>query len=139
MPDWKSRLVVKYNADGVYKTITPIDSFQPSFAMNAEVLHSIEQSHIGVVYSPEQISFTMTVKALGTAAAELTTLALSGKRFDVTLEEQDDGNDWSFTKVVLRDCVITSASPTSASPNGAPTASFSGFSLAGSATPRGAA
>jgi len=140
MADWKSRLVVKYveNIDGATDhVITPIDSFTPSFALNAEVLHSIEQTHIGVVYSPQNISFSMTVKAVGPAAAELTRLALTGTRFEISVQESGDGTHWSFTKVVLTDCIITAANPTNASPTGAPTATFSGFSLAGSAEAAG--
>ena len=134
MPDWKSRLSVKYKgSDGSYKLITPIDSFQPSFSLNAEALHSIEATHIGVVYSPASISFSMTVKAIGPVAADLTALALAGERFEVVLEENDDGDDWSFSKVVLTDCIITNATPSTASPSGAPSATFSGFSLSAKA------
>jgi hypothetical protein len=133
MADWKSRLVVSYVDNGKTNVISPIDTFSPTFALNAEVLHSIERSHIGVIYSPQNISFSMTVKAIGSAAAELTHLALTGTRFEINLQESGDGTQWAFAKVVLTDCVITSANPTSASPSGAPSATFSGFSLAASA------
>ena len=76
----------------------------------------------------KSITFSLTVKAIGDVAARLTALALQGKRFDITLQEKT-GDDWSFESVVLRDCMITSATPTSASPTGAPTATFSGFSM----------
>ncbi len=130
-PNWRSRLSVKYD-DGTSgpKLITPIDSFQPSFALNAEVLHSIEDTHIGVVYSPEQITFSMTVKAMGDVVARLTMLAIKGIRFQVVLEESDSGDqEWSFEQIVLDNCVITNVTPTSASISGAPSATFSGFSL----------
>jgi hypothetical protein len=133
MPDWKTRLAVSYVDDaGSEALISPIDSFAPSFSLNTEVIHSIERSHIGVVYTPQSITFSMTVKAIGDAAARLTTLALGGKRFSLILQETDDGNDWSFKKVVLSECIITNATPTSAAPSGAPTATFSGISLAAS-------
>lgn len=137
MPDWKTRLAVSYtDEDGNTVDITPIDSFSPSFSLNAEVMHSIEQTHIGVIYTPQAMSFSMTVKAIGDVAAQLTALALEGKRFDVTLQETDDGNDWSFSKIVMTDCIITSANPTNATISGAPMASFSGFSLAASSEPK---
>ena len=137
MPDWKSRLAVSYtNEAGDTVDLTPIDSFSPSFSLNAEVLHSIEGTHIGVVYSPEAMSFSISVKAIGEVAADLTSLALKGKRFDITLQETDDGTDWSFAKIVLSECIITSATPTTASVSGAPTATFSGFSLAASSEPK---
>jgi len=137
MPDWKSRLVVMYSDDtdeGV--KITPIDSFTPSFSLNAEVIHSIEKTHAGVVYTPQSITFSMTVKAIGDAAARLTTVALEGRRFQIALQETDDGNDWSFTKVILKECIITSATPSAATPSGAPTATFSGLSLGASVEPK---
>ncbi len=132
MPNWNSRLSIKFNDGSGEKLITPIDSFQPSFAMNAEALSSIEETHIGVVYMPEQISFSMSVKALGTATAQLTKLALNGTPFQVVLEEVDEGDpEWSLIEVLLDQCIITNATPTNATISGAPTATFSGFSLGG--------
>jgi hypothetical protein len=135
MPDWKTRLAVSYTdqATGQSVDITPIDAFSPSFALNAEVLHSIEQTHIGVVYSPQAMSFSLTVKAIGDVAGKLTALALNGERFDITLQETDTGSDWSFNKIVMSDCIITNATPTAATIAGAPSATFSGISLRGSA------
>lgn len=133
MADWKdTRLVVTYNDGSGDVEISPIDSFNPSFSLTAEPLHSIEKTHIGVVYSPQAISFSLTVKAIGDVAAKLTVLALKGARFNVVLKEKV-GDDWAFVNVVLADCVITSATPTAATPSGAPTATFSGFSLGATA------
>jgi hypothetical protein len=130
--DWRTRLAVSY-LDGTTKVdITPIDSFSPSFGLSVEPIHSIERTHVGAVFSPQSITFSLTVKAIGDAAARLTALAMQGKRFDINLQEKT-GDDWSFSSVVLRDCIITSATPTSASPSGAPTATFSGFSMHASA------
>jgi hypothetical protein len=133
MPDWKSRLSVSYIDDTAAEVlISPIDSFTPSFSLPTEVIHSIERTHVGVVYQPQNITFSMSVKAIGDVTAKLTKIALEGTRFDVVLQETDDGNDWSFKKVVLTNCIITSASPSNATPSGAPTATFSGLSLAAS-------
>lgn len=134
MPDWKSRLVVKYTDDKGQEILTPIDSFTPSFSLNAEVLHSVEDTHVGVVYNPQSISFSLTVKAIGDGAARLTALALQGKRFEVLLQEADGGTDWSFKTVVMTGCIITSATPSTATISGAPTATFSGFSLSSTIT-----
>jgi hypothetical protein len=137
MPDWNSRLAVSYEAaDGSRGEISPIDSFSPSFSLNAEVLHSLEATHVGVVYNPQALSFSMTVKAIGDVAARLTTLALEGTRFSVILQESEGGTDWSFKSVVLTDCIITSAAPSNAMISGAPTATFSGFSLSAKAEPK---
>ncbi|MCW8987088.1 MAG: hypothetical protein OQK75_05385, partial [Gammaproteobacteria bacterium] len=113
--------------------ITPIDSFTPTFSINAEILHSIEDTHMGMIFSPEQMTFSLAVKAIGNVAAQLTALAISGKRFDITLQEAA-GDDWSFQSIVMSDCIITSATPTNASPSGAPTATFSGVSLGATST-----
>jgi hypothetical protein len=126
--DWKTRLAVTYTDAGKTVSISPIDSFSPTFSLGIEAIHSIERTHVGAVFSPQSITFSMTVKAIGDVAARLTALALSGKRFDITLQEKT-GNDWAFNSVVLADCMITSASPSSASPSGAPSATFSGISM----------
>ena len=135
--DWNTRLIVQYTEGGDTHTITPIDSFTPSFALAAEPIHSIEQTHIGVIYSPKSITFSMTVKAIGNIAAKLTALALKGTRFNIALQE-GEGSDWGFTTVIMSDCVITSCSPSSVSPTGAPGATFSGFSLASTVSPKDA-
>lgn len=132
MADWDTRLVVTYDDGTGAKDITPIDAFTPTFALNAEVLHSIEDTHVGVVYNPPQISFSMTVRAVGDAAAKLTLLALSGNRFQISLLERE-GDDWGFKSVVLSNCLITSATPSAATIQGAPAATFSGVSLSASA------
>ena len=130
--DWRTRLAVVYKVgDGSDVTISPIDSFTPTFSLAAEVLHSIQETHIGVIFNPQSLTFSMTVRAIGSVAAELTMLALNGTRFNITLQEFD-GNDWAFTKIVMSDCIITSASPSNATINGAPSATFSGLSLSAS-------
>lgn len=134
---WKSRLMVQVtDQDGNKIPITPIDSFSPSFTLNAEVLHSIERTHMGLIYSPQSITFSMTVKAIGSVVGQLTQMAFEGKRFEIALMETDGSNDWSFDQVVLRDCVITSCTPSTATPSGAPTATFSGVSLQSTASPK---
>jgi hypothetical protein len=82
----------------------------------------------------QSISFSLSVKAIGDGAARLTALALQGKRFEVLLQEQDGGTDWSFKTVVMTDCIITSATPSTATVSGAPSATFSGFSLSSTIT-----
>lgn len=136
MPNWNSRLSVKYKpSGGGEEQITPIDSFQPTFAMNAEPLHSIEATHIGVVYMPEQLTFTISVKAIGTATAQLTKMAISGTPFQIIMEEMEEGDaEWALSEVLLDNCIITQAVPTTATISGAPAATFSGFALGGKIT-----
>ncbi|WP_232495587.1 hypothetical protein [Novosphingobium kaempferiae] len=136
MSNWRSRLSVKYTENGQVRQITPIDSFQPSFSLNAEPVHSIEATHIGVIFSPDQVNFSMTVKAIGAdgASARLTHLALQGIPFNIELEVRDgDEADWAFESIVLADCIITNVTPTNASISGAPTSTFSGFAMSGKA------
>jgi len=111
--DWRTRLAVSYTENGKTVDITPIDSFSPSFSLSIEPIHSIERTHVGAVFSPQSITFSLTVKAIGDVAARLTALAMQGKRFDITLQEKV-GDDWSFESVVLGDCMLTSAMPTQA-------------------------
>ena len=136
MPDWNTRLAVSYTDDqGQQVDVTPIRAFTPTFSLNAEALHSIEATHMGVVFMPESISFSRTVDAIGDVAAKLTVLALEGRRFDVLLQEAT-GDDWSFRSIVMSECILTSASPSAAALSGAPSATFSGFSLGARAVPK---
>src|SRR5882724_8200481 len=105
MADWKSRLAVSYHDASGTHALVPVDSFSPSFSLTAEALHSIEATHIGVVYQPTAMSFSIAVKAIGDSAAQLTALAFQGARFDLVLQETDDGTDWSFNKIMLSDCI----------------------------------
>jgi hypothetical protein len=137
MPDWKTRLAVSYTeSGGSPQEISPIDAFTPSFSFATEVCHSLQATHLGLIFSPDNISFSMTVKAMGDVAAKLTALAIARKRFNVTLQEKS-GDDWSFAKLILSDCIITSATPTAATISGAPSATFSGVSLAASSEDNG--
>ena len=55
-------------------------------------------------------------------------LALAGTKFDIELAEEK-GTDWSFKKLLFRDCIITAANPSNVTVNGAPVATFSGAVL----------
>jgi hypothetical protein len=102
MPDWNTRLAVSYTDDeGNDVVVKPIDSFTPSFSINAEPISSIEAINTGVIFSPESLSFSMTVKAIGPVAAQLTALALQGRRFNITLQE-GTGDDWSLRRSSCR-------------------------------------
>jgi hypothetical protein len=134
-PEWRTRLAVTMTVGETEVPITPIDTFTPSFSMNVEPLHSVEASHIGAIYSPPTINFSMTVKAIGDVVGRLTKLALDGSTFDISLGEST-GSDWTFDSFVLRNCLITSASPSTVTVTGAPSATFSGFSLEASLDPK---
>jgi hypothetical protein len=128
MPEWHTKLAVSWEDKSGNEVITPVESFAPNFTIGATALHSIEATHIGAVYTPDAMAFSITVKAIGKPAAELTILAMEHKRFKILLVEQE-GTDWSFEKVILEECVITGAQPSTVTPSGAPTAVFSGISL----------
>lgn len=136
MPDWRSRLAVSWQDESGVHEVVPVDSFTPSFSLGAEPLNAVSDTHLGVIYSPRSITFSLSVKAIGDSAAQLTALALAGSRFDIVLQETDVGNDWSFKKIVMSDCIINSAMPTGATVSGAPAATFSGFSLSASVEPK---
>lgn len=94
-------------------------------------MHSIEATHVGWIANPDSFTFSLSVKAIGGAAAQLTRLALSSTEFDIGLYEAPNGSgEWDFKKIVLRKCLITSANPSNAMINGAPAATFSGISRA---------
>jgi hypothetical protein len=91
-------------------------------------IHSIEADNVGALYHPQTATFTMTVKAIGPSVATLTKAAIAGTKFKIQLAEQK-GTDWSFTKLLFRDCIITSANPSNAVMDGVPIATFNGIVL----------
>jgi hypothetical protein len=122
--NWKTRLEV--SVDG--KPVSPIDSFTPTFTTPTTIIHSIEADNIGAVYQPQTATFTMTLKAIGPNVAELTKIALEGKKFNISVAEKK-GTDWTFSKMLFRDCIITSANPSNVVIDGVPTATFNGLIL----------
>jgi hypothetical protein len=129
MATWtNSRLAVVVDGDTSHP-LTPIDSFSPTFSLNTEVVHSIEATHIGWIANPDSFTFSLSVKAIGGAAAKLTVLALNGTEFSIGLYKQAGStNEWDFTNIILTKCLITSATPSNATVSGAPVATFSGIS-----------
>ncbi|TMV00050.1 hypothetical protein [Streptomyces sp. DASNCL29] len=108
--------------------LTPVESFTPTFNLNAEVVHSLEATHVGYIANPANFTFTLTVKAIGGASAALTQLAVAGKEFSIGLYQAKGSNtdEWDFKSLLFNKCLITSANPSNAVINGAPTATFSG-------------
>jgi hypothetical protein len=124
MPDWQTRLEVALNG----APISPIDSFTPTFNTPTTVIHSIEADNVGAIFQPKTATFTMTLKAIGTSVAELTKIALAGKKFQIQVAEKT-GTDWTFKKLLFRDCMITSANPSNVVIDGVPMATFNGIIL----------
>jgi hypothetical protein len=119
MPDWNTRLEVKVKG----RTVSPIDSFTPTFTTPHAVLHSIETDNVGYVRQPFTFTFTMTVRAIDAVVVELAKMALEGTEFDVAVAEKT-GTDWAFSAIKLSRCVITSANPSNVVVDGAPAATF---------------
>ena len=124
MADWNTRLELSIGTE----VVTPIDSFTPTFTTNVTPIHSIEADNVGAIQHPQTATFTMTVKAIGAVVAVLTRHALAGTRFNLTLAERQ-GTDWTFSQILFRECIITSAMPSAVTPDGPPTATFSGIIL----------
>jgi hypothetical protein len=66
--------------------------------------------------------------AMGPNVAELTKYALEGKKFNIQVAEQT-GTDWTFKKLLFRDCLITSAMPSNVVIDSVPQATFNGIIL----------
>jgi hypothetical protein len=124
MPDWDTRLVI--TIDG--KVLSPISTFTPTFTLQKTVIHSIESDNVGAVHQPQTATFTMTLMAMGPNVAELTKYALEGKKFNIQVAEQT-GTDWTFKKLLFRDCLITSAMPSNVVIDAVPQATFNGIIL----------
>lgn len=124
MPDWNSRLEVTVNGT----TVTPIESFTPTYTTPVTPIHSIEADNVGALYHPQTATFTMTIKAIGTNVLTLAQFTIAGTKFNIQLAEKK-GTDWSFKKLLFRDCIMTSANPSNAVMDGVPIATFSGIVL----------
>jgi hypothetical protein len=124
MPDWNTRLEVTVNGT----VVSPIDSFTPTFTTARTPIHSIEADNVGAIFQARTATFTMTVKAIGPNVAQLTAFALDGTKFNIQVAEKT-GTDWSFKKMLFRDCLITSANSSNVAPDSAPVATFSGIIL----------
>ncbi|WEO99778.1 hypothetical protein A6P39_040240 [Streptomyces sp. FXJ1.172] len=121
MPDalkWDTRLTVMVGTTPV----TPIDSFNPTFNVPVQPLHSLEADNVAHVAQPQAFTFTMAVKAIGPVVAQLTTMALSHTKFSVGIQEAR-GNDWTFRQIAFNDCYITSVANTIVI-DGVPTTTF---------------
>jgi hypothetical protein len=125
MPNWNTRLVVSVNN----KVVSPIDNFTPTLNTPHAVIHSLEKDNVGFVRQPFTFTFTMTIRAIGTAVADLTELALNGTPFDVAVAENGSGDDWTFKSLKFSNCVITSTNPSNIVIDGAPSASFNCMAL----------
>lgn len=129
MKSWENTRLMVVIDEKTDDPVCPIESVQTTFNTPAEVVHSLEATHIGYIASPENITFTMTVKAIGTWAAKLTRIAMDGQQFKLCIyETTETPGEWDFTSVALDHCLITSANPSNATVNGAPMATFSGVS-----------
>jgi hypothetical protein len=122
--NWKTRL--ELTAGG--KVVAAIDSFTPTFTTQVTPIHSIEADNIGAIFHPQTATFSMTLKAIGPTVAELTKFAIDGTKFDISVAEKK-GTDWTFKKMLFRDCLVTSANPSNVVIDGAPAATFSGIIL----------
>jgi hypothetical protein len=122
--NWNTKLAVMVNNS----IVSPIESFSPTFNVGHRVQHSLEADNVGIVTQAQTFSFSLTVRAVGTAVATLTALALNGTRFAIVLTEQV-GTDWTFKSIAFNNCFFTSASPSNVSLDDSPTAMFSGICL----------
>jgi hypothetical protein len=100
---WDSRLTVKVG--GV--PVTPIDSFNPTFNVPVQPLHSLEADNVAHIVQPKTFTFTMAVKAVGPAVATLTDIARKRTKFTLSVSEAS-GTDWTFSNIDFNDCYITS-------------------------------
>lgn len=124
MPDWNSRLEVSVNGSA----LVAVESVTPTYTTPVTPIHSIEANNIGALYHPQVATFTMTVKAIGPTVLSLTKLAIAGTKFNIQLAEKK-GTDWTFKKLLFRDCVITAVNPSNVVMDGVPIATFNGIVL----------
>jgi hypothetical protein len=124
MPDWNSRLEVSVNGTA----LVAVESVTPTYTTPVTPIHSIEADNVGALFHPQTATIAITAKAIGNSVLTLTRLALAGTKFNVQLAEKK-GTDWTFKKLLFRDCLITSVNPSNVVMDGVPIATFSGIVL----------
>lgn len=122
--DWDTRLEV--SVDG--SAVSPISAFTPTITTPITPIHSIEADNVGYVRQPQTATFTMTMEAMGPHVARITKLALAGTKFNIQIAARD-GEEWTFSELLFRDCLITSSNPSNIVINGVPQATFNGVIL----------
>ena len=131
--DWKTRLGVRFTVDGNETRVFLAQSYVPDVRYQCRTA-ALDRAHPRRRGRDPAVADVHAVRHRDRSGrAELTALALRGDPFDIVLLEQE-GDDWSFSTIVLEQCYITSAAPGSATVSGAPVATFSGFSLAAAVT-----
>ncbi|MDQ0000085.1 MULTISPECIES: hypothetical protein [Pseudarthrobacter] len=134
MPDplkWDTRLTIMRGTE----PISPVDSFNPTFSTPTQPFHSLEADNVGYVVQPHTFTFTMAVKAVGPAVAQLTDIARRSEAFTLSLSPER-GSDWTYAKVAFNDCYITSIANTVVI-DGVPTTTFTCICLEVLTTPAG--
>lgn len=116
---WDTRLTVMIGTT----VVTPIETFQPTFDIPVQVVHSLEADNVAHYVGSMTFKFTIGVIAIGSVVATLTDMALKHTSFNVAISEVS-GTDWSFQKIAFRDCYITSVGQ-NIGLTAAPTANFS--------------
>jgi len=124
MADWNTRLEISVNG----KAVSPIDTFNPTITTPRTIIHSIEGDNVGALSGPKTATFTMTLKAVSTTVAELVRFAMNNQKFDIQVAEKT-GTDWTFSKLLFRNCMITSCLPSNVTPDQPPVATFNGIIL----------
>ncbi|MFI9328822.1 hypothetical protein ACIGZJ_14890 [Kitasatospora sp. NPDC052868] len=115
---WDTRLTVMLNG----APVTPIDSFNPTFNVPVQPLHSLEADNVAYIVQPKAFTFTMAVKAIGATVATLTALAIAHTSFTIAVQ-QAKGTDWAFQGIAFNSCYITSVASTIVI-DGVPTTTF---------------
>jgi hypothetical protein len=129
MPDWNTRLEVKLGD----VPIAPITAFNPQINTPHTVVGSIGDENLGYIRMPTQFTFSFTVQAIGSVAADLTELALNGTEFEIGVTERK-GKDYAWKAVKFKKCIITGTSE-SIPVDGVPTVTFNCTSLQFGAEP----
>ena len=122
--NWNTKLAVAVNNN----IISPIESFTPTLTTGHRVQHSLERDNVGIVTQSQTFTFTMSVRAVGTAVAMLTNLAIAGTEFQIVVTEQS-GSNWTFKQIAFNHCYFTSVAPSNITLDDAPTATLSGVCL----------
>lgn len=139
--NWNARLAVKFiPLNGEPEIISPIENFEPSVELPADVIDSIESDNLG--YSSQNTRFTFTFDVMGVnknIIRRLFATSLKQRRFSLGIALNDgESDDWFLDTIEFSECRVVNVDPSNIdNEGGVPSLSFEAKALSISASDSG--
>jgi len=130
--NWASRLCVSFKPQsGASEVISPINNFEMTDDLPADVIDSIDACNLGFSFGNPRYSFTFEVKAVNMKVfRHIYSVARKRTRFSVGVGTVDSlSDDWYMDSIEITDCLITNVSQSVDNTGGVPTLKFQAIAL----------